>query len=301
MKRLGHLCWLLVLISGCTGPSQTPDLVWGKKGVMPGDLTRPRAITVDGQGRLWIVDFTARVQAYNAQGEYLGITFITPDYRNGRPSGLGVTREGRLIVCDSHYHCVRIYDEQAKECQVLGGQAGAGAGEFGYISDCIQDDDGYFYISEFGSNERITKLDANGQFIKSFGQPGLAEGEFNRPRALALGPDQNLYVADACNHRIQVFSREGQYLRSIGSEGKGLGQLSYPYDLTFDKKGNLYVIERGNHRLQKFLIDGTSLGTWGQPGRHPGQLHDPWALAVDSNGDIHIVDTENHRIQKVRW
>ncbi len=132
MKRLCPIfIFALILASGCTGPSQTPDLVWGKKGVMPGDLTRPRAITVDGQGRLWIVDFTARVQAYNSQGEYLGITFTTPDYRNGRPSGLGVTREGHLIVCDSHYHCVRIYDEQGKERLVLGGTAGAGPGEFG--------------------------------------------------------------------------------------------------------------------------------------------------------------------------
>ena len=64
---------------------------------------------IDRQGRLWIVDFTARVQAFSLDGKHLGITFQTPDYRDGRPSGLSVDPKGNVIVSDSHYHCVRVY------------------------------------------------------------------------------------------------------------------------------------------------------------------------------------------------
>src|SRR4051812_1105161 len=101
-------------LSGCGGPSSQPDLVWGKKGVQDGDFVRPRAAVIDNEDRLWIVDFTARVQAFDLDGNHLGLTWSMPDYRKGRPSGMSLDREGHLIVSDSHYHCFRIYDREGK-------------------------------------------------------------------------------------------------------------------------------------------------------------------------------------------
>ena len=262
---------ILACLAGC-GPSTKPDLVWGKRGVLDGDVVRPRAAVIDGDDRLWIVDFTARIQAYDLDGEYIGPTFTTPDFRNGRPSGLGVTRDGKLIVCDSHYNCIRIYEADGTLLKTIGGEKGSGPGQFGYVSDAVQDADGYFYVSEFGINERITKLDADGKFIMSWGKSGTAEGEFNRIRALALGPDGLLYVADSCNHRIQVFQKTGELVRVIGSEGFGAGEMKYPYDLAFGPKGDLYVVERGNHRVQKFSTAGVSLGSMGRAGPAAGPV-----------------------------
>jgi DNA-binding beta-propeller fold protein YncE len=290
----------LAVLAGC-GPSSEPDLVWGNRGVLDGDVVRPRAAVIDGNDRLWIVDFTARIQAYDLDGNYLGPSFTTPDFRNGRPSGLGVTRDGQLIVCDSHYHCVRVYAADGTEVRKLGGAKGSGAGEFGYVSDAVQDADGFFYISEFGINERITKLDADGRFVAHWGRSGTAQGEFNRIRALAIGADDLLYVADSCNHRIQVFRKTGELVRVIGTEGAAPGELKYPYDLAFGPAGNLFVTERGNHRVQKFSAAGVSLGVWGGPGRKAGQFSDPWALVVDREGRVHVIDTENHRVQRIEF
>src|SRR5215207_9199067 len=96
-RRLLILCAFVV---GCSRAGQ-PDRVWGKRGTQDGDFVRPRAAVIDNRDRLWVVDFTARVQAYDLDGLHLGITFRTPDFRNGRPSGLGLSRDGELIVCDS--------------------------------------------------------------------------------------------------------------------------------------------------------------------------------------------------------
>jgi DNA-binding beta-propeller fold protein YncE len=291
----------LLLLAGCRGNASSPEKVWGKRGVQDGDLSRPRAIAIDREDRLFLVDFTARIQSYSLEGDYLGVTFRTPDFRNGRPSGLGIDRDGNLMVCDSHYHAVRIYDFQGKLLRTLGGNAGHAEGEFGYISDAVQDADGFFYVSEFSLNDRITKLNADGSFVKSWGKLGLDPGEFNRARALALGPDGLLYVADACNHRVQVFDRDGNLVRLFGEAGTQPGQLSYPYDLSFSPDGLLYVCEYGNHRVQKFDPSGKSLGTWGIPGRKPGEFSSPWALCVDRKGRVHVVDTENHRVQRIRF
>src|SRR5438874_1101487 len=108
----------VLFLAGCGDVSSRPDLVWGKKGVRDGDLVRPRAAVIDHQDRLFIVDFTARIQAYDLDGHHLGITWSTPDYRKGRPSGLALDREGNLIVSDSHYHCFRIYSHDGKQLRV---------------------------------------------------------------------------------------------------------------------------------------------------------------------------------------
>src|SRR5437660_8012921 len=100
---------LALAAAGCGGSSAEPELVWGRRGVQGGELVKPRAIAIDAQDRLYLVDWTARIQAFDRQGQFLGISWTPPDYRNGRPSGLGIGRDGNILVCDSHYNCLRIY------------------------------------------------------------------------------------------------------------------------------------------------------------------------------------------------
>lgn len=292
-----------VLLIVRTPRSGIPDLTWGKKGVRNGEFSRPRAIAIDPSGRVFVVDFTARVQAFDRAGKHLGLIFTPPDFRNGRPSGLGIDNGGRLMVADSHYHCVRVYEitgdpPTATEVLKLGGEPGPTPGRFGYVSDVVQDSDGFYYLSEFGETDRITKLDPTGRFVTCWGENGIGPGQFNRVRALALGPDGLLYAVDACNHRVQVFTRAGEFVRQFGEPGAGPGQLAYPYDLTFTRSGELVVVERGNHRLQRFTTDGQSRGLWGGP----AVLADPWALACDLRDDrLFVADTEHHRLVRVRW
>src|SRR6516164_328334 len=119
---------LLVVAAGC-GPSAKPDLVWGKRGVQPGDLVKPRAVAMDDKDHLYIVDWTARIQVYDRDGKYLGPTWTTPDFRNGRPSGLSIDPDGNLLVSDSHYHCLRIYSPEGKLLRTLGGEGGTKPGQ----------------------------------------------------------------------------------------------------------------------------------------------------------------------------
>lgn len=296
------LCLLPGLV-GCGGASNTPELVWGRFGRRDGDLIKPRAAAFDAQDRLYLVDVSARIQVFDRDGKFLGPSWTTPDFRNGRPSGLSIDRDGNLLVSDSHYFCLRIYAPDGKLLRTFGGAPGTEPGQFGYISDAVQDAEGFYYLSEFGETSRISKLQSDGTFVTCWGTVGTAPGEFSRIRAMTFrpnDPDQLLYVADACNHRIQVFTRTGRLVDCWGTTGPEPGQLSYPYDLAFSPKGDkLYVMEYGNHRVQKFTPDGKSLGCWGSPGRGPGQVHNPWAIAVDSRGKVHVIDSENHRVQRV--
>lgn len=307
MSSRNILVWtafLSCLPAGCGTGGAEPEWVWGKRGVQEGAFVKPRAIAIDAHDHLYIVDWTARIQGFDRDGKPLRVTWTPPDYRNGRPSGLAIGRDGNVLVCDSHYHCLRIYSPEGKFLKKFGGEPGSEPGQLSYVSDVLQDQDGYFYLSEFGDNQRISKFDVEGNFIKCWGGPGNDPGQFARIRAMALGPDGLIYVADVCNHRIQVFTRDGELVRYWGKPGQQPGELSYPYDLAFapERPGQpniLYVVEYANHRVQKFTSDGQALGIWGGPGRGPGQLASPWALGVDSKGKVHVVDSENDRVQRI--
>lgn len=302
LLRLIIYCSLAIL-PGCVahhGQSNTPDLVWGKRGISSGRFQKPRAIAIDAADQLYIVDMTARIQVFDADGNFLR-GWHSPESTNGRPSGLTIDRRGRLLVADTHYYQMLVYDNEGTLVPdaKIGGTMGHGPGEFGFVTDMVEDSHGNLYIAEYGDFDRIQKFSPEGEFLLEWGSPGEQLGQFRRPQNLAIDAEDSVWVVDACNHRVQVFDPEGKLLDCWGREGSEPGELYYPYDLALDGQGHIYICEYGNHRVQKFTLEGKSLGCWGTYGRAPGQLHNPWALACDSQGRLHVLDSNNHRVQRI--
>ncbi|MGE0607525.1 MAG: NHL repeat-containing protein [Pirellulales bacterium] len=290
----------VALLAGCDEPSDAGrvKLVWGQQGISDGRLQKPRAMAIDGQDHLYIVDMTAHIQVFDTEGHFIR-GWYTPTHDNGRPTGISIGRDGRVLVPDTHYFRVLIYSPAGDLLQTVGGTNGTGPGTFGFVTDVAEDNDGNYYIAEYGEHDRIQKFSHDGNFIKQWGGHGVEPGEFIRPQSIIFDEQQRLWVADSCNHRIQVFNTDGELLFLWGEEGPLPGQLQYPYSLIFDPEGNLYICEYGNHRLQKFTREGKPLGCWGTHGRGPGQMHNPWAVVQDSGGNLHILDSSNHRVQQI--
>jgi DNA-binding beta-propeller fold protein YncE len=289
-------------IGGCTGKpaTDTPEKVWGSIGAGKGQFSKPRAIAIDDKDQLYIVDMTARIQVFDADGKYIR-GWQTPEQNTGRPTGLTFdTIDGNLLVADTHYYRVLAYTPAGELLpeRTLGGTMGQGPGEFGLVSDVVRDNEGNFYVAEYGEYDRIQKFTPDGKFILQWGGHGTAAGEFMRPQHLEIDSDGLIWVADSCNHRIQVFDPQGKLVNMWGSQGSEPGQLYYPYCIGLDGKGHVYASEFGNHRVQKFTLDGKSVGCWGSAGRKPGQLNTPWAFVLDSRGRLHVIDSMNHRVQR---
>jgi DNA-binding beta-propeller fold protein YncE len=293
---------VLCMGAGCEGDPHNAgrlEAVWGRRGQSEGRFQKPRAMAIDAQNRIYVVDMTARIQVFDARGHYLRC-WQTPEHTAGRPTGMSIARNGNLLVADTHYHRVLIYSPQGKLLRTLGGHKGQGPGEFGLVTDVVEDSQGNLYVGEYGDCDRIQKLSADGRFLLEWGGHGAEPGRFARPQGLAIDREDHLWVADAGNHRIQVFDSSGKLLQFWGSQGHGLGQLYYPYDVVLASDGNVYVVEYGNSRVQKFTPDGRSLGCWGTEGRGEGRLFNPWAAVCDSGGSLHVLDTNNHRVEKIR-
>jgi len=281
------------------------DTVWGRRGISDARLQKPRAIAIDRRDRIFLVDKTARIQAFDTEGTFL-FGWRTPAHETGKPTGISVGANGTLLVADTHYYRLLVYstDEdipaEKRLLKTIGGTLGHEPGQFGQVTDAVQDSQGNYYVAEKGEYDRIQKFTPDGDFVLQWGGHGSAPGEFVLPQSMAVDQQDRIWVADACNHRIQVFETDGKLVMLWGSEGGGLGELYYPYDLALGDDDTVYVCEYGNHRVQKFTRDGRSLGCWGTNGRGEGQLHNPWGLVRDSRGKIYVLDTNNHRVQCIR-
>ena len=287
-----------------SGGSGRLDRLWGRPGVSDGRLQKPRAIAIDGMDRVYIVDKTARIQVFTTEGRFL-VGWQTPEFANGKPSGLTIDVDGNLLVADTHYFRVLTYTPQGALLadKTIGGTHGHQPGQFGFVTDVVRDSHGNYYIAEYGEYDRIQKFASDGEFLFQWGGHGSEPSQFVRPQNLAIDDSDQIWVADACNHRIQVFDasrRPVRLVRQWGTPGSEPGQLSYPYDLALDGCGHVYVCEFGNSRVQKFTLDGKFVGSWGKIGREPGELYNPWALDLDSQGRVYVLDTYNHRVQRIR-
>ena len=280
-----------------------PELIWGKIGRGEREFQKPRAVAIDDQDQLYIVDMQAKIRVFDREGTFLRM-WETPTSENGKPSGLAFDRHGILRVADTHYFRILAYSKQGEllEKLTIGGKSGFGPGEFHFVTDFAEDSQGNYYISEYGEHDRIQKFDKEGKFVLDWGGHGSEPGQFLRPQKMDIDEHDLVWVADAANHRVQVFdTRSGkvEIVKIWGEQGHEPGKLNYPYDILLDGEF-VYLCEFGNHRVQKFTREGQSVGWWGRNGRGKGQLDQPWGIVKDSRGRIHVLDSYNHRVQRFR-
>lgn len=252
-------------------------------------IPAPRSVAMGKNNELYILDNAGRVVVTTFTGQVIR-QWNMPESSVGNPEHIYRLSDGRLAVCDTHYHRIVLFNDHGKVLSLFG-KHGKGPGEFIYPVALTEDDKGQLYVCEYGSNDRIQKFTAEGKYLDSFGTFGSGAQEFQRPSGIIWKQGQ-LFIADAINNRIQIFSDEGKYLSTMGNDW----QLNFPYDLILDKEGFFWTVEYGGCRITRFSPEGKLLGRWGQAGEGRSGLRTPWALSVSPTGDVVITDTGNHRI-----
>src|SRR5476649_1247354 len=143
-----------------------------------------------------------------------------------------VDREDNIWVTDKGSDMVIKFNPEGRVAMVFGRKQEASDDGTGPLKDAnppLPPEDGMFrqvtdiawdkfnntYISDGYVNSRIAKVDKDGRWLKSWGEPGSKPGQFDTPHSSALDDEGNVYVADRGNRRIQVFDGEGKFLRQI--------------------------------------------------------------------------------------
>jgi sugar lactone lactonase YvrE len=303
-----------ISLSGCvpaisesvhSSNTSSSDAVIGQRGLADGRFQKPRAMAISPDDQLFVIDKTARVQAFDPDGKFV-CGWKTPRWANGKPTGATFdSPTDTLVVVDTHYFQFLFYSRQGEliEQRTIGGVNGTEPGQFGWVTDFARAPDGTIYLSEYGQYDRIYKYSADGQYIDRLGEHGDQPLQFSRPQSMAVDEQGLLWVADSCNHRIQVIDWREEKARSVrilGGQGAQVGQLQFPYGMTLASEDRLLVSEFGNHRVQCWTRQGKPISSWGSAGKEPGQLNQPWAVALDSKERVYVVDSGNNRIQRYK-
>jgi DNA-binding beta-propeller fold protein YncE len=193
-------------------------------------------------------------------------------------------------------------------------------GQFRQVTDVTWDAAGNTYISDGYINSRVAKVDKNGRWLKSFGEPGDQPGQFNTPHSIAADARGNIYVADRGNRRIQVFDGEGKFLRQItidvpfdyanaiaaigkkpGPDATGTMAPGAPWAVCITPGPDqvLYAADAFPGRIYKLSLDGKVLGVLGETGKQLKQFGWIHEIACPSENVLFVAELLNWRVQKL--
>ncbi len=246
----------------------------------------PSAVAVDGAGNLYVADYgnhTIRKVTADGTVTTLAGTAGVPGSADGTgaaarfssPGGVAADSAGNVYVADTANCTIRmitplgVVTTLAGTAGSFGGADGSGAAARFFLPFGIAvDTSGNVYVADT-SNSTLRKIAPGGAVTTLagvIGQAGNADGTgaaalFRSPRAVAVGPTGNLYVADFANDVIRLVTAGGTVSTLAGTSGvKGStdadgpsARFRGPAGISVDIAGNIYVADSGNHTIRRGL------------------------------------------------
>jgi DNA-binding beta-propeller fold protein YncE len=175
--------------------------------------------------------------------------------------------------------------------------------KMGAAASVAFDSKGHMLVLSRGA-QPLTEFDAEGKFIRSFG-----EGLFTRSHGLRIDAAGNIWATDVGAHVVYKLSPQGQVLLTLGTKGQpgawdsATHLLREPNDVAIARNGDIFVVQghtpgaMGDPRVLKFDKNGTFIKSWGGKGKEPGQFEVAHGIAIDAKGLLWVADRENQRIQ----
>lgn len=299
----------------------------------------PQGVAVDGSGNLFVVDSgncTVRKitkagvvsTLAGTVGVYGGVDGTGTAAQFDYPTGIVVRQNGDLYVASGYNGCVRIVTQAGVVTTFAGtinqwGNVDA-TGIAARFSDCYAiavDSTGNFYVSD-DDNQNIRKITAAGVVTTLAGQAphkGKTDGAgsdalFNSTQGVSIGPNGELYIADAYNNMIRKATPGGDVTAFAGTGAFGSANgtaatatFKYVYDTAADAAGNVYVADALNNVIRKIAVNGdvtTHAGTVGAYGNMDGmgsaaKFRNPSGIVATADGTLYVADPADCTVRKI--
>lgn len=176
---------------------------WGQRGTGNGDFVYLSGIAVGPDGNIYTTDAKMnRVQVFDPQGRYVR-TWGQKGRGSGSfavPMGLTVDDQGNVYVADSKMRRVQKFTADGQFVTAF-------TDKLVYPVDVAFDRmSGSLFVLDAASCN-FMEFGPTGQNVRTFGNPGVGNGQFLKPNGIAVDAMGNLFVADTENCRVQKFSR----------------------------------------------------------------------------------------------
>ncbi len=250
----------------------------------------PVALTVDKQGRVWVLNGSASaLTVYTSSGE-VDIPLLGRAGKGAgefsEPQGLATDSEGSIYVADTGNDRIQVLAPDGKP-RLMFGEHGSGPGQFRNPVAVTVSQDGVILVADAG-NKRVQLFSKTGIFLKAIDTGSEMEG-------VAVDASGRIYVTNAKLRQIEQWSTAGQLFRSYSGAEPGMKAFSKPGALAMSAQGLLYVADRGASQFREMDLNGHTLGAFGRAGSGEGQFKSLNALAC-WNDQLYIADTDNHRV-----
>ncbi len=260
-----------------------------------GMLNKPTGLTVfndklyitdTGNDAVRILDLKTGIIttfAGNSEAGYSGDGGLATDACLNKPGGVVADAEGNVYINDIANNVIRKVDQQ----NII--TTFAGTGKYGYSGDGghaaqatfaeiyglgINRRKGYIYLADY-FNHCIRVIDIKTGIITTIagngeegylGDGGNArEARLNRPVAIGVDDNDNLYIAESGNHCIRFYEAETEKIYTLVGDGAaGIGEpglvkefrLANPNGTAIGKDSVLYLLDGANNRLCSIKIGG---------------------------------------------
>jgi outer membrane protein assembly factor BamB len=259
------------------------------------------------------------------------------DVTLGPVSGVGVDRQGRVIVLQREKPPVLVFEADGKFVTSFGDEViGSGHG-------LTVDGDDNIWVTDT-VHHVVFQFSPQGKILKVLGKmdaPSEDADKFNKPTYIVFGAKGDLYVMDGYgNARVVHYRPGGKHPEIWGRPGSGPLEFNAPHAAVIDLQGRLVVADRDNNRIQIlhpqtgelmetwtgytpfgiaqdragtiFISDakrqqiiqldprGREVRAWGKDGTGPGEFKTPHLITADGEGNLYAAEVAGRRVQKLK-
>ncbi len=234
-----------------------PTFTIGHEGAGAGELSKPSAIFVTLDSRIYVADTANnRVQIFNYDGT-LNYEFGKNGDKPGQfnsPQGIAVNGKGMIFVADTLNNRIEVFNQDGIFLNVISQESAVGEN----IPDncqmlnhpkvlAIDSKDDLYVVDADATYVKV--FDENGNCLKSIGEKG--SGQFTKIVDVAVDQSDNIYVADSSDSRVHIFDPKGKFLMSFGCVGEGRGYFKQISSVAASE-GRIFVADYLSHQIQVF-------------------------------------------------